>query len=175
MALNFKKLTATIHYICDEAEKVGFDLDSIKLNKGLWYSDAYAYVALGHSITGETYVRRKHGPAAKHQLVALKALQDEGRVVPGKKTRRGKWSRCFDSVGDVDKSKFSGTELQIIDGVMKKLSDQDSFELSEKTHGAIWRCIENGEEIPLYTIFAESLGTITEDHMKMASADLCQP
>ncbi len=171
MALNFKKLTAAIHYICEKADKDKLPVDGIKLNKVLWYSDAHAYLARkGASITGETYIRKQHGPVAKHNTVAIKALRSEGKVLPGKKHVDGKWVKCLDSVGAADKSLFQGEELQIIDTVIKKVCDQETYAMSEKTHGEIWKIAKNGEEIPLRTIFVENLGEISPEHIKIALA-----
>lgn len=169
MSLNFQKLAATIHYICDSAK-----FDQIKLNKALWYSDARAYLTRGSSITGTTYIKKRHGPVSRHHHIAIKYLRQQGLLISGKahNAGKGKWEKKLDSVGDADKSLFDGKELKIIDDVIKILCDDDSYAAGDRTHGDIWKLATDGEDLPLYTVFAEAPGEITEDHRKLAMADL---
>jgi hypothetical protein len=171
MRFDFEKLKAAIHYICEKATPFQDKFDHIKLNKVLWYSDAYAYLQLGSPITGVKYIRKKHGPVPKHQRMALEVLEQEGKIKHGKSMPL--FSHRYDVIEDADKTLFQGQELAIIDDVFKRVVlDGHSMRVSERTHGEIWELAEEDEEMPLYTVFAEELGTITEEHKRLATADL---
>jgi hypothetical protein len=56
-----EKFKALVHYIvasCDDPQRLG----ATKLNKVLWFADAFSYRATKNSITDETYVKRQRGP-----------------------------------------------------------------------------------------------------------------
>jgi hypothetical protein len=173
MTLNFEKLKAAIHYICEKAASREDRFDHIKLNKVLWYSDAYTFLAHGDSITGATYIRKPFGPVAKHNRSAIGVLEREekirhGKAMPGE--ANAYWTDCYDVLEEADKSLFQGYELKIIDEVFKQVTETTSFDISERTHGEIWQLAINDEEIPLYTVFAEQVGEITEQHLALAAA-----
>ena len=61
MEVQESKLACLIHYIvwkCSDPTLLG----ATKLNKVLWYADAFAYMERGTPITGVTYVKRPFGP-----------------------------------------------------------------------------------------------------------------
>lgn len=161
MRLDFEKLKAAIHYICEKAITRGQDqFDHIKLNKVLWYSDAYAYLTHGQSITGSTYIRKPFGPVAKHNRAAIDMLQQEGKLKH--------IALSGDNTFWKEKELFSGVELKIIDDVFKRVVEQHSMEVSDQTHGEIWELAAVGEEIPLYTVFAERVTRPNAEQMKLA-------
>lgn len=167
---DYRKLEAAIHYICDKAKQMGVELDPIKLNKVLWYSDAYAYLARGASITGTRYIRKPFGPVAKYNRIALENLEREGSIAPGKKATDLKWETRLDVLAPADTSMFGADELgtmdRMLDYVGKRLT---SAAVSKKTHGAIWSVALDGEEIPLYAVFAEGACKPSTAMMKAAA------
>ena len=170
MAFDFEKLMGTIHYVCEKAGES--ELDPIKLNKVLWYSDCMAYLLRGRSITDATYIRKQHGPVPRAQKSALDALENQGAIKSGLVNVDGKWEKRFDVIAEADKTRFEGEELAIIDRVFKAISKRDSMELSEQTHGNVWELASMNEQVPLFTVFAEKLAPITAEHRKLATADL---
>jgi uncharacterized phage-associated protein len=81
--LKWEKFKALVHYVCDKAEDPSV-LGSVKLNKVLWYSDSICYMVSGESITGETYVKRQHGPVPRHVVKAVNELVSEGKIARGR-------------------------------------------------------------------------------------------
>jgi len=173
MSVNFPKLKAAIHYICEKASSEPEKLDGIKLNKVLWYSDCMAYLARRQPITGTKYMRMPRGPVAKYQQMALEQLEQEGALLRGKMSNDGRWPTSYDVIQEVDKSYFDGEELAIIDGVYKYVVlESTADKISDQSHGEIWKLARNKEELPLFTVFAEGRGTVREEHMRAATADL---
>lgn len=172
---NYEKLKAAIHYICEKAS--GKDsLDHIKLNKILWYSDVQAYMALGVSITGERYIKKPFGPVTQKNKVAVTDLQNDGAIKSGKSPNdSGYWQTRLDVLQEADTNLFTGEELKILDEMIKYVLGKPSTGprgISEQTHGEIWELAEDGEQVPLYTVFAETIGTNTPLHIREATADL---
>ena len=155
MALNFYKLCAAIHYIVEKAGKN--DLDNIKLNKILWYSDVRAYLSRGTSITGDGYIRKRFGPVARRNRTALQKLAKDNLVSPGKALMDdGGWGSKFDLIHPgADTTAFVADELRIIDEVIALVIQTDSHAISERSHGEIWQLAKEDEDLPLFTVFAE--------------------
>ena len=158
MSFDYDKLRDAIHYICSLNTEVDGTLDDIKLNKVLWYSDAMAYMLRGQSITGATYIRKKHGPVARAKAKAVQSLLDDEFIVEGKRyDDSGSWKNVLDSTKSANKKAFSESERLIIEQIYDYLnSSKTAMEISEQSHGYIWMLARENETIPLFTMFAEN-------------------
>lgn len=169
---NFEKLKACIVYACAKEQPDTAQLDHIKLNKVLWYSDAAAYAKSGVSITGGKYVRKKHGPVAKYMKSATEDLIRRNVLTAGKHfdSSRGAWVDVYNVTGSFeDGAELSAEDKSYLDNAFRGAClAHDSVSISERTHGEIWELAHDGEEIPLYAMFAERLGQITSTHIKDA-------
>ena len=170
MALNWNKLKALVHYVCQKAEDPSV-LGSIKLNKVLWYSDVIHYMATGRPITGETYVKRQHGPVPKHVLRVLEELVREHKVARGRVDHFGYLKTEYIAITKVDANIFSGQEVEIIEDAFKHI-ENTARSISEETHGVIWQLAEMGEEIPYHSVFASVVGEVDEDDIAWAQQRL---
>ncbi len=74
------KFDNLVHYVCARCQDPSL-LGAVKLNKVLWYSDAAAYLALGSSITGATYIKRQFGPVPRDILQARQRLMNKGAII----------------------------------------------------------------------------------------------
>lgn len=168
MHLNWDKFVALVHYICDKAYDPSV-LGAIKLNKVLWYSDVINYLIHGQSISGETYVKRQHGPVAKHLMPAINRLSEERKIAPGKVDHFGLIKREYVSLANSDKSLFTTDEIALIDDAFEYVCLQHTAKtVSEATHTAIWDMATLGEEMPYYTVFATNVGELTEEDIEWA-------
>ena len=173
MALDFPKFAEAVHYICDASQKRGRHIDAVKLNKVLWYSDAYSYLSTGNSMTGATYIRKSKGPVPKHILAAIQELERSGKIRRGKEPETGMWHVEYASLADPEARVFLPAEQEIVDDVLNYVVfGTTSKAISDQTHGEIWEIAAEGEEIPLFTVFAEELGDLTEEHVRAASYGL---
>ena len=160
--LNWEKFKAAVLYVCDKATDPSV-LGSIKLNKVLWYSDSIHYMVSGHSITGETYVKRQHGPVPRHIVAAINDLVAEGKVVRGRVDHFGFTKSEFIAIQDADLGAFSAEEISLIDAAFEHVClNRTARSISEETHGIIWQLADMGEEIPLATVFAADVGEVDE-------------
>ncbi|MEO1080155.1 MAG: Panacea domain-containing protein [Pseudomonadota bacterium] len=159
MEFNYDKLRDATHYICARANELGLIVDDIQLNKVLWYADALAYATRGQSITGTRYKRKPRGPVASGHLKSFKELVDNELIREGHVEREGRFIKILDSIRPPDTSRFGKAELKLIDGVLRHIATRlNTLEISEQSHGEIWRLARKNEEIPMYTVFAENIG-----------------
>lgn len=169
---NYDKLRAAIHYICEHNNDKQGTLDEVKLNKVLWYADAFAYMKRGQSITGTKYIRKPRGPVAQGHIPAINALIKDKCIRDGKASADGDWPKTFDSIKTADTATFSKADLAMFDAVYDYVNTLTSRQISEQSHGEVWKLAREREEIPLYTVFAEGIGEVTEADIKEATADL---
>jgi uncharacterized phage-associated protein len=173
--LNWNKLKGLVHYVCDKASDPSV-LGSVKLNKVLWYSDSIHYAMEGHSITGETYVKRQHGPVPRHIVSAMEQLVSERKIARGKVDHFGYMKSEYIAIKDCDVSMFSGSELKLIDEAFNHVCmNHTAKSVSEETHGTIWQIAEMGEVIPLATVFAAEVGEVDENDFAWLREQIGEP
>lgn len=174
MTVAFAKLVEAIHYICDKAADEPEKLDQIKLNKILWYSDAQAYMSSGLAITGERYIKKPFGPVARRNRTAVEDLEKRGMLRRGRSASgSGSWNTHFDVIENYVPTGLTDDERNVIDEVYSVIVDgHTSMSISERSHGGIWMLANNGEDLPLFTVFAEELGEVSDEHMALAREGL---
>lgn len=172
---DFDKLKASIAYVCDKEQKERGALDHVKLNKVMWYSDAAIYMTEGKTITGGKYIRKPRGPVSKYMTSAVSALQRDSILTSGKTfdADRGVWYNTYEVTGETGKGSaldvmaiLSDHERSVLDRAFHRVClDYSADSISERTHGEVWELAADGEEIPLYAMYAERLGNITRDDL----------
>lgn len=166
--LNRAKLTSLVHYICASCEDPSI-LGATKLNKVLWYADVNAFIELGHSITGETYVKQQFGPVAQHLLPAVRELEDRQAIVVRQAPHFAytKWE--YIALTQPDISMFKPEEISLVDNMIHIICHGNTAQsFSAQTHDAIWELADIGEEIPYYAVLASEVGEFTKDDMEWA-------
>jgi hypothetical protein len=139
----------------------------------LWYSDTISYLLTGKSITGETYIKRQHGPVPQHVLPAIKELVKTHKIARGRVDHFGHMKNEYISLLPVDKNVFTGEEVSIIDDAFTHVCmNHTAMSISEETHGVIWDIAEIGEEIPMNTVFASATGEVDESDIAWARETL---
>jgi hypothetical protein len=169
---NKDKFKSLVHYICwryaDDPSKLG----AVKLNKTLWLSDLAAYYYLGNAITRARYVKRKFGPAPKAILPVLRELQQEGKLEIKEDSYFGNMKRTFIALQDASDAFLSEGEKNIVERAIEYVCEQNTAtSISNKSHDHIWKVAEDGEELPLYTVFA-SPDAITDNDRAWAREQL---
>lgn len=170
--VDWEKFKALVHYICEKAEDPSV-LGAVKLNKVLWYADTIGYLRSGMPITGETYVKRQHGPVPKHIFTAIDELVAEKKVLRGKVDYFGFMKNEFISIQEPDRTKFSVDEIEIVnDAFVHVCHNHTAKSISEETHGVIWQMAKMGETIPYQSVFASSVGEVDETDISWAQEKL---
>ena len=159
-----EKLKEALHYVienCTDTSRLG----AIRLNKILWFADSHAYRENAITITGDGYVRRKFGPVPKHVLAALRELQEEAKIVVREVpyTTR-KTFREFISIKAPETYELSDADKDCLTAYTDIICTEfTAARISEISHDQVWEAADDGEEIPMYTIFAAQAGPITDE------------
>lgn len=152
-AYDEQKFKELILYIAEKA-KDDPNFGDIKLNKVLFWSDMLAYGYLGEAITGATYQKLEHGPAARRLLPARRELKRAGDADT---VTRGRFYRHRLTVNRrlPDTRRFSTDQLDIVDEVFAMVSGGTAADASDFSHeeSAGWRLVELQEDIPYQAIF----------------------
>ena len=160
----FKEL---VHYVCSLCSDRPDELGAVKLNKVLWFADSYAFRKNGKTISGETaYVRRKLGPVPKTIFATTEELEKEGVLeISETKRRDGKTQRREFKVLKLSEGEvFSEGEKEIINRIVDDVCrNHTAHSISELSHDEIWEVLNDGDEIPIYTVLATNAAEVTEE------------
>ena len=157
------KLKEAVHYVislCTDPSKLG----AIRLNKIMWFSDKYAFRLNGATITADSYVKRRLGPVPKNVLAAIGELAAEGKVAARETTVPGNnVMRLFFTLTPPESAVLSDQDRAVLASFTDLICNNfTANEISSATHDQVWEAAEIGEEIPMYTAFAQP-GEITAE------------
>lgn len=153
MQYDAEKLKRLFHYVAWKAGRRDW-FGATKLYKVLWFADARQYAISGTPITGETYIREKHGPIPKHAMQVRTQLEREGAV---RISKQGNLTRIVADEAP-DKSLFSPQELKTVDYWIEHIDkDHTAGSISDATHDYAWEIAKNGEELPLNAVFVSRI------------------
>ncbi len=147
-----EKLRELILYV-STLSKDDRNFGATKLNKLLFYTDFLAYQKFGSAITGQEYQALPQGPAPKR----LKPIMERMKRAGDLKQERRKSGR-FEQIRPVpirtaDLSKFSGSEVDLISGVVQRFWNLNASEISNESHFFLgWQLGVQGETIPYSVI-----------------------
>ncbi len=165
----FKQL---VHYVCTLCAADPTKLGAVQLNKALWLSDLRSYYQLGHAITKARYVKRQFGPVPSSIVPVLDELQREGALTVRDADHFGKAKKEFIVKREASGDFLSPEEDQIVKEVVSFVTEKHTAaSISEASHDHIWKAAADGEELPLFTVFAVP-GTITDEEREWAQLTL---
>lgn len=162
----FKKLVHYVCYLCDDQVKLG----ATKLNKILWYVDAFAYRLWGETISGEkAYVKRQFGPVPRNILRTLESLEREGAIRIRETEYFGRQKRDYVLLKDARDDAFTEEEKALIKKVVQVVCDNHTVaSISDVSHDLIWEAAGMGEDIPVNAVLAAQTTPPTGDDEKWA-------
>ena len=143
-----EKSKALMQYICQKipAEYSG----RIKLNKICWFSEIETMYKTGHPLTSNTYIRQCFGPVVLNAHLMREELVREGKIQEITNDESGRKIYRYKALQEVEIEKiFSGEEISIIDGQIRKYLYIDAHGISDLSHDSIWASLEDSDEMPL--------------------------
>lgn len=147
------KLKEIVLYIAEKSKDDPY-FGATKLNKILFLADFNYYAWKGESLTGAKYVHRDKGPCPNEVLSVQDALQIEERATIQEVNYHGYTQKRLIPLTGADTSIFDDEALSLVDEVIEKTKHANATEISEWTHSLKpWQITEEGEEIPLYSIY----------------------
>jgi Protein of unknown function (DUF4065) len=146
-----------MHFVIARAgDRDGFG--AVKLYKVLWFSDARAYMLLGKPITGETYIREKHGPLPIHALGVIHELSLQGAIKVRSDVYYNRSIRRFSALTNPDRLTLTNEQRSIVEYWIKHIAeDHTADSISEESHDLAWEIAELKEPIPYHAIFASRI------------------
>ena len=153
IAFDLEKFKAVVHYIiskCGLKDNVGRTV----LYELLYFSDFNFYEIYEKAITGESYVKKPRGPVPMHFIDATLELESEGKISICKEKSNHGFKFKYSSISPPEIGFLAQNELELIDGVVDKLSDMYSNEISEYSHGDLpWRLAKDDGELNYEAVF----------------------
>ena len=162
----FERLGELILHIAQEcAQDATFG--SIKLNKILWFSDFMAYGKFKTPITGVAYFKLPNGPAPRHLVgVRDRLVNNRDAAISRESTVLGHERIRLVPLRDPDLSMFNGSQIALVNSVIKLLWDKSAEEISELSHGKAWTVAGDKEDIPYEAIFLSNKKPTSEDVLR---------
>lgn len=154
-----EKIHAVINYIIDsfqQADSIS-KLEKVKLAKILWFADRKFMYEYHKSITDIEYVRLPNGPVPKRYEALLNEMQKNRIIYKYKINKCDKTQQCFTSLKKPDLEAFSREEIKVLDTIIYELKDKTATELSSLTHDSLWENRENGEVMPIESVFCRDI------------------
>jgi len=173
MNFSYAKLKDAIHFLCDKSTSDGTFMDAVQLNKVLWYADCLMYATRGQSITDARYKRKAMGPVTGANRSAIRDLIDEGAIKEGHaySPESARYYPTFDAIKAAEDTRLSVNEKEVLAEVHEFVTlRRTTAQISEQSHGDVWRLAENNEELPLFTVFAERIVEPTPEELAEAAA-----
>ncbi len=122
---------------------------STKLNKLLFFADFSAYVRLGTSITGHTYMRLPNGPAPRAMLPTIKRMVVAKLLAIKERAHYGRTQRVPIALRDAEVRLFSAEEIAIVTEVLDGLRRKNAKGISSLSHQFDgWKLAKDREDIP---------------------------
>lgn len=146
------RFRALVHYVCHAAPRPEA-LGATKLNKILLFSDREAYLRFGHSLTGETYVKRQHGPVPRHGQATISELECSGVLRVTRSSEAFVQTR-YESLEAPKRGVFTDAERVLVDEQIDLICHHHTARsISALSHDAAWERAEMGEEIPYHSVY----------------------
>ena len=143
-----EKLRNLVLYVA-ERELGDEDFGKTKLAKILWLSDFTHYAEHGRAITGATYVHLPHGPGPDDFDDLLTDMEERGLLKLRRRSRYGYPQVQPIPIGEADVGAFKGSEIAVVEEILRRVSGMTAKELSELSHDFYgWAATANGDRIP---------------------------
>lgn len=143
-----------------------------KLNKLLFFSDAFAFANLGKPITGQKYFTHINGPIpADMELLRRELIEDRDTIERSIPVIDYSMTKIIPS-RQADLSVFTAEEIDLVNEVLEFLKNKNNTQASQFSHDKSvgWQNTEINEEIPLSTIFFPVGMRYTEDDITYTEA-----
>lgn len=145
-----------------------------KLNKILYFAEFAHVRRTGRPITGATYQKLEHGPAARCLRPVRDKLIANGEASLVTEEFLGYQQHRLVPLREADLCVFSADELATIDKVLDDLSGLNARQVSDLSHDeAGWRLVDFGDDIPYEAalVGARQVSTPTSRRLEKEAAE----
>jgi uncharacterized phage-associated protein len=145
-----------------------------KLDKVIFFADFAHVRRTGSPITGATYQKLEHGPAARRLRPVRDQLISKGDAELQEEEFLGFRQHRLVPRREADLSVFTQIELDTIDRVLADLDGLNARQVSDLSHEeAGWRLVEFGDDIPheAALVGARQVSTPTSQRLEREAAE----
>jgi len=149
---NLGKFKEVLLYILNKAGSKPNVGESV-IYKLLYFIDFNYYEKYEEQLIGATYKKNEYGPTPNEFVKIVKEM--EGKDLLKVKTKYFQYPQTkYLPLREPDLSKLAANELEMIDNVLKKLSDMTAKQISEYSHNDVpWPTTEDGRVIEYESVF----------------------
>jgi len=140
------------------------------LYKILYYIDFNIYEILGEPVTGMNYIHQKFGPIPqlKQYQPTIQNMREKQEIKIFNQDYYGMVQKRYVALIDYKMDDFSAKEMDLIDKVLKHLSDMGARQIEEYVHGDIpWMLTEDNEVIPYDLVIERKFPHAYRDYDKI--------
>lgn len=119
-----------------------------KLVKILYRADFESFARYGRSITGARYKKLQYGPVSQAALDVRDKMEAQGEIALVKEGYTPHKRNRVVALETADLSKFTGTDIALIDGVIEMFRGHTATFVSEFSHDRAREAADYGELIP---------------------------
>lgn len=153
MVADREKLKQVLLYILEET-KDRANVGKTVINKLLYFVDFDHFELHFESLTGETYIRKQHGPTSQQLEGLLEELVGEGLIQIQERDYMGRRQEKIVPLQSFKPVSLTKGELAHIDEVLERLADKNATELSEYSHEDVpYLAAEDREALSYPTVF----------------------
>ncbi len=151
--LNKEKFKQVLLYIlekCGAKPNVGETV----IYKLLYFTDFNFYELYEGYLTGEVYRKISYGPAPCHFKEIVDEMIKKGELKKITTEYFGKTQKKYIPQAKPDLGKLNGRELEVIDGVIERLSSMNALAIEDHSHSDIpWQVTDDKKIIDYETVF----------------------
>ena len=140
------------------------------LYKILYYIDFDVYEILGKPVTGLNYIHQKFGPMpqVKQYQSIIQDMREKQEIKIFNQDYYGMVQKRYVALTDYKMDDFSAKERDLIDKVLKHLSDMGARQIEEYVHDdAPWKLTENNDVIPYNLVIERKFPYAYRDYDKI--------
>lgn len=166
------KFKAAVEHIIHKSHG-GPSIGATRLNKTLFYSDLYAYLRDGQTITGERYIKLQNGPVPEAIWSTLNQLESGGHVLVRQQAVRFAPTEYIpiDSVPQFG-SALSEDERYILDDMRARVMGYTATAISEFSHQAVWNCAAHKGWMPFSASLVDVAGDYSDATIAWAESEV---
>jgi len=148
MDFNKRKFAELVLYI-SERTMDDPDFGTTKMAKALWLADFSSVQRWGRPMTGATYQKLQHGPAAREYKPVVDDLIAGGDAAEASQEIFNHPSKRLVALRPANKDLLHQDELSLVDSILDYCRKHTASELSELSHRFIgWKLADYREAIP---------------------------
>jgi transcriptional regulator with XRE-family HTH domain len=168
---NLNKFKEVLLYILD---RVGSkpNIGETVIYKLLYFVDFNFYEKYEEQLIGATYIKNKFGPTPIEFIKIVKRMIENNEIMKVKSKYFKYPQTKYLPLRKADLSVLNANEIQVIDDVLKKLSDMSASEISKYSHNDVpWLTTKEEKAIEYESVFYRTIPYSVRDYSEDISRD----